>query len=134
MRARSITDRNLLDTVLAPREEYLKDRAAVQNEANKELARLVQSDSWLYAQRVANEIQKEFECRPNHPDWHVYSTVQYALNQLFERIRVRAKVARNIPSQGSILAEIKERNDSPSRRKSGTSRAASGDGKRRRTG
>jgi len=78
---------------------------------NKELLYLVQTEGWAYAQLMAGEIQKEFECRPGEPGWQTLTTIQYALNQLIGRVRRGAEQARAketaLPSQ-SITAEIKK--------------------------
>lgn len=112
---------------------YLNQSATLRHEIDKELACLVQTDGWKYAQRVALEIQQEFNCKPTDPNWQVLTTIQYAYNRLFDECRVRAKQAesRVIPGQ-SILAEIKENhadngrgNTSDTARRSASSRRAS---------
>lgn len=95
---------------------FLDERAALNDEIDRELSSLVQTKGWAYAQRVAHEVQEKFNCDPTHPDWHVYTTVQYALNQLFGKIRIRAndyQRKRGTVAVGqSITAEIKEKHES----------------------
>ena len=86
-------------------------RVTAQEEFNRELLPLLQTKGWLYAQRVALEVQNEFRCKPTDPNWLVYTTIQYAFNQLFDQVKQRAKsVDESVKTGQSILAEIKEKN------------------------
>jgi hypothetical protein len=115
---------------------HLGQSAALADEFDKEFACLVQNKGWVYAQHVANQIQKEFECKPTDPNWNTFTTIQFALNQLFERVRVRARKATDTVAPGqSILAEIKER-DASNRNSSGRNKptgtpADAGSGRKR---
>ena len=119
MRKKSMLGGNALQQMAVPLNEHVSERASLEREFNKELACLVQAKGWLYAQRVANQIQNEFACTPKDDPhaWLVYTTIQYALNQFFSRIKLRIKEFESAPIPGqSILAELENTNGSRSRR------------------
>lgn len=133
MRPRLTAGANPLVELKKPQLAHVKERQAAERQISKELAYLVGSEGWLYAQRVANQIQKEFDCKPTDPGWQTLTTIQYAFNQLFGRVKKRIEETAEPILGQSILAEIAEQNADNSRgidgRGSGTS-----DGGRARIG
>ena len=135
---KKLASANPVADVMSAQREFLQQRAAVEREKNKELACLVQTKGWLYAQHVANEIQKEYECKPTDPNWTTYTTIQYALNQLFGRVRQKTqttespearKAAETASITERIAAEIKAKYGD---RSSGNAKSTTGGSNRRR--
>lgn len=136
---KKLASANPVADVMSAQREFMQQRAAVDREKNKELTCLVQTKGWIYAQHVANEIQKKFECLPTDPNWNTYTTIQYAFNQLFAQVRLKAQTTKSPEARRAeestsiterIAAEIKAKYDD---RSSGNAKpTGTGSNRRRR--
>lgn len=95
----------------------LNDAQAQLSEVSTEIGRLVNTKGYRYARIIAQEIKKEYECKPplkgeDKTKWESYCVVTWAIDKLF------ASLEKHAAFSPQTLTERLKINDSPRRKQS----------------
>jgi hypothetical protein len=102
------------------RRQELAELKARHEDVTASIRCLVSMKGYGYARSIANQIAKEFECKPTDPNWQVYTTVKWSIDKLFAQLEDIARTENKTPKE-----EMAHANNRRNRKPTGTSTGAS---------